>query len=294
MPERYPNHTNRRLTAITRCGLALLVVGATMTGCAGNGEPEGVAGPESNPRAASVTTLAPTTAPPPATAPASTAAPVDTTTPTSEPNAVLTIPQADSPLVPGTYLISAQGRGGSDPIVWSHVDYTVTLPSGLVGHTGHYVSKNEDVDGASGYGFYPVLVDEVYADPCLGESGPTATVGQEPDDLVDALVAQPGTTTTVTRMTIGGYPATRVDLEIADDVDLESCFLFQFGPPGGLQIWFSELSDKYFVSMPELVSSIFVVDVNGQRQVFIAAAPSDASDDDLAELQAILDSIHIL
>jgi hypothetical protein len=262
MRQRYPNHTNRRLMAITRCGLALLVAGAAMTGCAGDGEPEGVA--------------------------------VTTTTPTSEPNPVLAIPQTDSPLVAGTYLISAQGRGGSDPIVWSIVDFTVTLPSGLVGHTGHYVSKNEEVEGASGYGFYPVLVDEVYADPCLGESGPTATVGPEPDDLVDALVAQPGTTTTVTHTTIGGYPATRVDLEIADDVDLKSCFLFEFGPPGGLQIWFSEPSDKYLVSMPDLVSSIYVVDINGQRQVFMAGVSSDASDEDLAELQSIVDSIHIL
>jgi hypothetical protein len=219
---------------------------------------------------------------------------VSTITPTSEPNPVLTIPQADSPLVPGTYLISKQGRGGSDPIVWSIVDFTVTLPGGLVGHTGHYVSKNEEVEGASGYGFYPVLVDEVYADPCLGESGPTAPVGPEPDDLVEALVAQPGTTTTVTNTTIGGYPATRVDLEIADDVDLESCFLFEFGPPGGLQIWFSEPGDKYFVAMPDLMSSIYVVDINGQRQVFMAAAPSNASDEDLAELQSILDSIHFL
>jgi hypothetical protein len=174
------------------------------------------------------------------------------------------------------------------------VDYTITLPAGLIGHTGHYVSKNEDVEGASGYGFYPVLVDEVYADPCLGESGPTVTVGPAPDDLVDALVAQPGTTTTVTDTTIGGYPATRVDLEIADDVDLESCFLFDFGPPGGLQIWFSAPGGKYFVSMPDRVSTVYVVDINGKRQVFMAGRPSDASDEDLAELQAMLDSIHIL
>ena len=282
MPARYPNGTHLRFTAITRCGLALLVAGAAVTGCAGNGEPEAVAGSGSNAQATSTT------------APATTAAPVTTITPTSDPNPVLTIPQMDASLEPGTYLISKEGRGGSDPIVWSIVDFTVTLPDGLVGHTGHYVSKNEDVDGASGYGFYPVLVDEVYADPCLGESGPIATVGPEPDDLVDALVIQPGTKTTVTHTTIGGYPATRVDLEIADEVDLESCYLFEFGPPGGLQIWFSDPGDKYFVSMPDLVSSIYVVDVNGQRQVFMALAPSYGSDEDLAELQSILDSIHIL
>jgi len=295
MPERYPNHTNRRLT-ITGSVLALLIAVAAMTGCADNGEPEGVAGGGSTtPPGTFVTTPAPpTTAPGTTAAPATTAAPVTTITPTTEPNPVLTIPQADSALAPGTYLISKQGRGGSDPIVWSIVDYTITFPAGLIGHTGHYVSKNEDVEGASGYGFYPVLVDEVYADPCLGESGPTVTVGPAPDDLVDALVAQPGTTTTVTHTTIGGYPATRVDLEIADDVDLESCFLFDFGPPGGLQIWFSAARGKYFVSMPDLVSTVYVVDTNGKRQVFMAAPPSDASDEDVAELQAIVDSIHIL
>jgi hypothetical protein len=46
--------------------------------------------------------------------------------------------------------------------------------------------------------------------------------------------------------------------------------------------------------MPDLVSSIYVVDINGQRQVFMAGVSSDASDEDLAELQSIVDSIHIL
>jgi hypothetical protein len=38
---------------------------------------------------------------------------------------------------------------------------------------------------------------------------------------------------------------------------------------------------------------VCIVDVDGQRQVFLTQYRSATSDEDLRELQAILDSIHI-
>ena len=204
------------------------------------------------------------------------------------------IPLEDGPpLEPGTYRVSSAGRTGSDPMRWSIVDFTITLPEGWTGHTGHYLSKHEDVDEAAGVGIYPVLVDEVYADPCEGERGPTVAVGSEVDDLVDALLAQPGPAASEPVQTvIGGHPATRVDLEVPEGADLGSCNLADYGPPG-LQIWFSDLSDKYFVLMPGSTASVYVVDVDGERQVFLTQHGPAASDEDLRELQSMVDSIRI-
>ena len=212
-----------------------------------------------------------------------------TTTSTTLPS----IPLDDGPrLEPGTYRVSSEGRTGSDPLLWSVVDYTITIPEGWKGHTGHYLSKYEAVDETRGLGIYPVLVDEIYADACEGERGPIVAVGPEVNDLVDALLAQPGTATTEpVQTTIGGLPATRVDLEVPKGADLRSCLLADFGPPG-LQVWFSKPTQKYFVLMPGDTASVYVVDVDGERQVFLTQHGPAASEEDLRELQSMLDSIH--
>ena len=138
-----------------------------------------------------------------------------------------------------------------------------------------------------------MLVDEIYADPCEGERGPIVAAGPKVNDLVDALLEQPGTAATKpVRTTIGGLPATRIDLEVPKGADLRSCFLADFGPPG-LQIWFSNPTDKYFVLMPDCTACVYVVDVDGERQVFLTQHGPAASDEDLRELQSMLDSIHI-
>ncbi len=106
-------------------------------------------------------------------------------------------------------------------------------PRGWNGHTGHYLSKYEEVDETRGLVIYPVLVDEIYADPCEGERGPIVAVGPEVNDLVDALLSQPGTVTTEpVQTTIGGRPGTRVDLEVPKGADLSSCLLADYGPRG--------------------------------------------------------------
>ncbi len=219
--------------------------------------------------------------------------PAASVSPSATADSIPTIPMEEGPpLEPGTYKVSSEGRTGSDPIVWSIVDFTIDVPEGLIGHTGHYLETTEDFEGAS-FGFYPVLVDEIYANPCDGERGSTLSVGPKPNALVKALLAQPGTAVARPAKTvIGGLPAMRVDLEVPQGADLSSCHLADYGPPG-LQIWFSKPTSKYFVLSPDLHARVYVVDVDGQRQVFLAVHDVEASDDDLRGLQSMIDSIRI-
>ena len=61
----------------------------------------------------------------------------------------------------------------------------------------------------------------------------------------------------------------------------------------GLQVWYSEPTDKYFVLLPGAVATVYVVDVEGERQVFLTQVGNPDSDTDLAELETVLDSIDI-
>ncbi|MGH3506066.1 MAG: hypothetical protein ACRDO2_02545 [Nocardioidaceae bacterium] len=91
--------------------------------------------------------------------------------------------------------------------------------------------------------------------------------------------------------TLGGYPATRIDLEIPKRLDLKDCRLADDGVLG-LQLWYNVSADKYFVLQPGGAASIYIVDVDGERQVFLTQQFSPTSQD-RAELRGVLDSIRI-
>ena len=60
-----------------------------------------------------------------------------------------------------------------------------------------------------------------------------------------------------------------------------------------LQIWFSHAADGYFVLFPGGLASVYIVDVDGQPQVFQTQHGFATSKKDVRELQAVLDSIEI-
>lgn len=187
------------------------------------------------------------------------------------------------PIEPGTYLVPRSA--------WSVAGFRVAFPEGWTVQYGHAFSRF--ADGPHELGFYAVVVDEVFADTCRGE-GTTKAVGPRVEDLVAALLRQPGGAA-VSRpvpTTLGGYPATRLDLRIPAGVDLTVCRLAK-DQVAGLQVWYSEPADKYFVLLPGETATVYVVDVDGQRQVFLAQLSEPRSDADRAELQTVLDSIRI-
>lgn len=184
------------------------------------------------------------------------------------------------PVEPGTYRIPRSG--------WSIADFTVTFPRDWTVQYGHNYLKHSDAPDE--FGFYAVVVDAIYPDACQGSNGEPREVGSKVDDLAAALLEQSGPTTSgPIDTTLGGYPATRIDLTVPKGSDLKACNAAGIG----LQIWYSPTADKNFVLLSDGTASVYIVDVDGERQVFLTQYRSGASAKDLRELQAVLDSIQI-
>ena len=207
---------------------------------------------------------------------------VGAATPSATPDAATTsFPDRTEPvsIEPGTYRIAKSA--------WSVTDFSVTFPEGWTVQYGHVYAGNTDEDDE--FGFYAVVVDDIFAAACEGETGGLTEIGPSVDDLADALLRQPGAMTSgPIETTLGGYRAARIDLAIPEGFDLEPCSI----GPIGLQIWYSAPADKYFVLLADGIASVYIVDVDGRRQVFLTQHRSASSDDDLAELQSVIDSIR--
>jgi hypothetical protein len=190
------------------------------------------------------------------------------------------IPSGDGPIEPGTYRIPK-----SD---WSVTDFTVAFPAGWTVQYGHVYANGGNGDDE--VGFYPVVVDEIFAEGCAGSDSGVIEVGPSVDDLAEALLHQSGSSKNGPfATTLGGHPATRIDLTVPEDFDLASCN----APDIGLRIWYSAPADKNFVLLDKATASVYILDVNGVRQVFLTQYGRTASEEDRAELQAVLRSIRI-
>jgi hypothetical protein len=190
------------------------------------------------------------------------------------------LPTDDGVVEPGTYLVPSSTR--------SAVEFTITFPEGWRVREGNLFDTNSDQDDE--LSLEPFVVTKIYANACQGQNGAQTPVGPSVEDLVDALLAQPGPAKTTVETTLGGYPATRVDLRVPDRLQTKNCF---GGPGTGVQIWLNG-PKNYLVLDPDGLLSIYVVDVDGERAVFTSQyRPAHTSPEDKADLQQVLDSIQI-
>ena len=186
----------------------------------------------------------------------------------------------------GTYVVPRS----SDAVV---APYTITVPSGWLVQHGVVVSKQWDEQHAL------VVVDSfvldrirLAEDACHGPGslGPeVASVA----DLVSGLRAQvsgPRVGDPVAA-TVGGLPATRIDLAYPARRPLSGCRLSVDDPSLG-EGWL-QVSSGYLVMSPAESVSVYVVDTSGAAQVFVTKTSDGASAADRAELQSILDSIRV-
>lgn len=138
--------------------------------------------------------------------------------------------------------------------------------------------------------FYPFDVTHVYMDACKA-AGTLTEIGPTVDDLLRALAGQGGSdASTPVDVTLGGYPAKRIEMSIPADLDLSTCRY----PDEGIQIW-ADAGETAFFAIPaerrDTAYSAYVVDVDGTRTVILPGQGPDASASDIAELEAVMASI---
>jgi hypothetical protein len=185
--------------------------------------------------------------------------------PTPTPTATPAFPQlTKGPLAPGRYALY-------DGLVTS-----IEVPAGWIGKPP-FVRKI----GADGAGLWwgPGPSDaQVFADACNGPK--LKPVGGTVRGLVDALDAQVGSDATISEVTLGGLPATRVDLM----KDLASC---SGGADSGLNL-FSTPAGMTGLS-PGARGIVYVLEKDGELVVFIGI-DYKATASDVAELEGVIAS----
>lgn len=187
----------------------------------------------------------------------------------------------DEPIAPGMYRVPTSQ--------WSTADFTISFPEGWTVQYGNIYHHKPHDDLT----LEAAVVDEVFVDACRNGAVAKA-VGPRVQDLVTALRNQSGPVISrPVKTTLGGYPATRIDLRVPRALDLASCRLADDGVRG-LQIWYNQPTDNYFVLFPGAIASVYILDVGDQqRQVFVTQNRSPRSPEARAELKAVLDSIRI-
>jgi hypothetical protein len=191
-------------------------------------------------------------------------------------------------VAPGTYALDLPAAnattGASQPL-----RITMTVPAGwaknLTPTTLWRTTDNRR------FGFF--TADNLVVDPCAVAGGGgllDPPLGPSVDDLVAGLHALPDlTSTTPTTGTLSGF--TGKQLEISAPDALPSC------AGEYRQLWTDAQAAVIKEGMHAIAAHetarVLALDVNGVRLVVSTVADRDASAADLAELQAILDSIHI-
>ena len=125
------------------------------------------------------------------------------------------------------------------------------------------------------------VFDKVYADPCHDHEtlldplpGPSAA------ELADALAGLPGLeVTSPTDVTLGGYQGKQLTMTAPATGDF-------------CRVWELPLGATNDVA-PGDQQRVWILDVDGQRLVIVAPEPPALTAATKAEVQAVLDSIHI-
>ena len=126
-------------------------------------------------------------------------------------------------------------------------------------------------------------IANTYADPC-GHLLRTPEVGPTVDDLIAAFAETPNLTSTEpVQTTLGGQPATYIELTVDDELPCLANHFFLAADEQGIY---------FFIDGPGQVIRTWVLDVDGTRVVAWAFHFPEATAEGLAEEQAILDSVE--
>jgi hypothetical protein len=133
-------------------------------------------------------------------------------------------------------------------------------------------------------------VSHVYTDACHHEAT-LVGAGTTTDELASLLMAQKGrVASAATDVTLGGFPAKRIELTVPADLDVTTCDggFIRFWPDAG-----PDESGGLCCSDVGSTDVVYVVDVAGDRFAVVARHQASSSAEELAELEAIVASIMI-
>lgn len=184
---------------------------------------------------------------------------------------------ADGELEPGIYSVTRPD--------WTPVPFSFTVPAGWANRIGFITKHAGETDEVM---FTPWIVTHIYANACQWE-GTLFEVGSSTDDMAAALAAQ-GTreVSGPTDVTLGGYPAKRIELSVPADLDVATC------DNGGMMSWPASATDETtgWTPRPGQTDVVYIIDVDGARVLIGTTIGPDASDQDVMELEGVIASIH--
>ena len=203
----------------------------------------------------------------PRTGPTSKATPLPSPTPSVSP--------ASPAPAAGMHRLESIGQVGPAPAAIS-----VTVPPGWTAD-GFTVGKAAmDVEPLIGVW----QINNRFDHPCTDHTLLKPAPGPGVDELIKALASQPGITAgPITDVTIDGYRGRSVELTVT--IDGHTC-------PERFWLWASPDGDHRDAGQPEM-DRIYALDVDGKRFTFFARIPLGTIPEDLATLEAIIDSIEI-
>ena len=146
----------------------------------------------------------------------------------------------------------------------------------------HSVVRGDSLPPTGMFVWFGTLAN-TYADPC-GHVLRTPEVGPTVDDLIAAFAETPNLTSTEpVQTTLGGRPATYVELTVDDELPC---------PANSFYLAADEQGFYFFIDGPGQVIRTWALDVDGTRVVAWAFHFPEATAEGLAEEQAIIDSVE--
>lgn len=202
------------------------------------------------------------------------------TAPTPSPTPAPTLPSGQIP--PGAY------RSG---------DITYTLPAGWnTPESGSSTIFNADSNPPNGMAIdyqWAGGIPYVYGDPCHSQTT-GRYVGSTVDSLVAAFVAQKRSTpVTPVDVTIGGFSGKEIDLMVPLDIKFDGPSSASQCDGGQYLAWGDGTGGGRWNQGPGQHDLLDILDVNGKTTVIQRSFYPANTTADLAELQAIVDSITI-
>jgi hypothetical protein len=186
------------------------------------------------------------------------------------------------PVDPGRYQLPLP-RGGL---------MTFVVPAGWIANAPRIVKNDNTPTEMVLAAYLPgsrYEVTDVYADACRS-AGQMDPVGPTVDDLVAVLDAQKGTDVGTTTFSTGSAVGRRIEIRETPGLDRSEC---RYGPRGPLPIWANEIGASRFTLAPGGFWAVaYAFDVDGSRLVIAATFGPEATDEDVAEVDAIVQSFE--